>query len=147
MLSSTQTATAEDFSPSVAAGVRAYGRATHAVLTPVQASIQVHERLCQELIAAKAAYEARRLDNMCRHTHTCMRTLLILHGGIKLEPGAKDRLILDGFYLHMFERIRTVLHNKDVSGAFDEIIGLMQRFCRKMWVATPRRTPTGTSQA
>jgi flagellin-specific chaperone FliS len=147
MPSSTQTATADDFSPEVAAGVRAYGRATHAVLTPVQASIQVHERLCQQLIAAKAAYEARRLDNMCRHTQTCMRTLLILHGGIKLEPGAKDRLVLDGFYLHMFERIRTVLHNKDVSGAFDEIIGLMQRFCRKMWVAAPRRVPNHGPQA
>ncbi len=146
MPSSTQTATADDFSPERAAGVRAYGRATQAVLTPVQASIQLHERLCQELIAAKAAYQARRLDNMCRHTQTCMRALLILHGGIKIEPGAKGRLILDGFYLHMFERVRTVLHNKDVPGAFDEIIGLMQRFCRKMWVAAPQRTTTGITQ-
>jgi len=144
MQSSTHPA-AEDFSPEVAAGVRAYGRATHAVLTPVQASIQVHERLCQELIAAKAAYEVRRLDNMCRHTQTCMRALLILHGSIKPERGAKDKLILAGFYLDMFERVRTVLHSDDVPATFDEIIGLMQNFCRKMWVAAPRRPQTSAA--
>jgi len=136
---------AEEFSPEIAAGVRAYGRATHAVLTPVQASIQVHERLCQELIAAKAAYEQRRLDIMCRHTQTCMRALLILQGSIKPEPGAKDKLILSGFYLHMVERLIKVQHNKDVLGAFDEIIGLMQGFCRKMWTAAPRPSQTGAT--
>jgi flagellin-specific chaperone FliS len=147
MPSSTQTATAECFSSDIAAGVRAYGRATQAVLTPVQASIQVHERLCQELIAAKAAYEARRLDNMCRHTKTCMRALMILHGAIKFEPGNKGRVILGGLYLHIFDRVRTVLQNSDVSVEFDELIVLMQRFCRKMLVAAPRRASIGAAQS
>jgi hypothetical protein len=136
---------ADDASPKFAADVRAYGRAVRAVLTPAQASIQVHERLWQELVAAKAAYEAGQLDKMCRHTQTCMRALMILHGSIKLKPGAKDQLILGGFYLDMFERIRTILHKDDVIGAFDVTIALMMTFCRKMRAATPRPTATNNT--
>lgn len=142
MPSSAATQMADDPSPLVAANVRAYGRAMRAVLTPLQASIQVHEILCRELVAAKAAYQAGRLDKMCRHTQTCMNSFMILHGGIKLKPGAKEQLILSGFYLNMFERTRTILHNDDVVGAFDTTIKLMMSFCGKMRSAEPRRPAT-----
>jgi flagellin-specific chaperone FliS len=126
-------AAAHDFRPSpAAAGARAYAATAQAALSPVQASLLLHEQLWQELVRAKSAYEAGRLDQMCRRTGKCMRVLLQLQAGLKLRPGAVDTLILSGLYLHLFERIRTAQRGPDVGAAFDEAILMLQRFCGVM---------------
>ncbi len=95
----------------------------------------LHERLCIEVLAAKAAYEAKRLDTMCRHQQKCMRVLLALQNDLKPKLGDANIDILSGFYLHLFNKIRTVLRNKDVPVAFDEVISLLSSFNRKLYLA------------
>ncbi len=126
-------AAAHDYRPSAAAaGARAYASTAQTALNPVQASLLLHEQLWQELVRAKSAYEAGRLDQMCRRTEKCLRVLLMLQGDLEPKPGAVDKLILSGLYLHLYERIRTVQRNREVGAAFDETILILQRFCKAM---------------
>ena len=106
-------------------------------MSPTQASLLLHERLCQELMAAKSAYRAHQLDRMCRHLSKCRRVLLVLHTDIKLTSGAVGPLILATFYLHLFEKLRTILRNPSVEAAFDELIGTLRVFCDKMRAQAP----------
>jgi len=128
-------ARAAETSPTLAYGLRAYATASQATLSPGEASLRLHERLCQELMAAKRAYQERRLDRMCRHLEKCLRVLLALQSDLKLTPGAAGPLILSGFYLHLFQRVRTILRNAEVEGAFDDVIAMVRRFCAKMRAA------------
>ncbi|MHB8284541.1 MAG: flagellar protein FliS [Caulobacteraceae bacterium] len=116
-------------------GAAAYGRAAQSALSPGQASLILHERLCQEVVAAKAAYEAKRLDVMCRHQQKCMRVLLALQNDIKPKKGDVNGAILSGFYLHLFNKIMIILRNDDVPAGFDEIISLMRKFNNKLSTA------------
>jgi flagellin-specific chaperone FliS len=118
-----------------ATGLRAYAQAAEIAqnaMSPTQASLLLHERLCQELMAAKSAYRSGQLDRMCRHLSKCRRVLLVLHTDIKLTSGAAGPLILSTFYLHLFEKLSTILRNPSVEAAFDELIGTLRAFCDKM---------------
>ncbi len=117
------------------AGVAAYGRVAQSALTPAQASLILHERLCQEVVAAKAAYEAKRLDTMCRHIEKSTRVLLALQNDLKLKRGDVNGAILSGFYLHLYERLTSILINEDVFAAFDDVIYKMQSFNNKLSTA------------
>lgn len=114
------------------AGARAYAQVAQAVMSPTQASLMVHEGLRRRMAAAKAAYEAGRLDQMCRHLDRCSRVLLALGGELRPGPGERERAVLRGFYLHMFQKLRTILRQPDVPAAFDQQIELMRRFCEKL---------------
>ena len=114
------------------AGARAYGRAAQSALSPAQASLILHERLCQEVVAAKAAYEAKRLDTMCRHTQKCMTVLLALSSDLAQKPKAKSSNVLNGLYLHLFERLLKILRHDDVVAEFDDVISLMHNFNRTL---------------
>ncbi len=108
------------------AGVAAYGRVAQSAL---------HERLCQEVVTAKAAYEAKRLDTMCRHIEKTTRVLLALQNDLKLKRGDVNGAILSGFYLHLYERLTSILINDDVFAAFDDVIYKMQSFNNKLSTA------------
>lgn len=115
--------------------IRAYAQAARvadAALPPAQASILLHERLRLELTAARAAYDARRLDQMCRHIERCQTVLISLADGVTLKRGAAAPLILRNFYLHLFRRLRVAHRAKDAPAAFDELISLVSRFCAKL---------------
>jgi flagellin-specific chaperone FliS len=129
------TAAANYVSTSAMAGVAAYGRVAQSALTPAQASLILHERLCQEVVAAKAAYEAKRLDTMCRHIEKSTRVLLALQNDLKLKRGDVNGAILSGFYLHLYERLTSILINEDVFAAFDDVIYKMQSFNNKLSTA------------
>ncbi len=101
-------------------------------MSPPQASLLLHERLCQELMAAKSAYRTGQLDRMCRHLSKCRRVLLVLHNDINLASGAPGPLILSAFYLHLFEKVCTILRNASVEAAFDELTATLRVFCDKM---------------
>ena len=116
------------------------------MMTPTEASIALHERICYEIIAAKSAYQARRLDRMCRHIEKCLRVLLALENDVKLVKGAAEPVILANFYLHVFERLRTVQRNRNVEAAYDAIIGDMRYFCEKMRTSS-RKIPTTPMKA
>lgn len=115
--------------------LRAYAQAievTEAAMPPALATIIVHERLGRELTAAKAAYQARRLDQMCRHIEKCRTVLLTLSNGVKLKPGAAAPLILRNFYLHLFRQLLNILRHQDVPAAFDGLISTLDQFCSKL---------------
>jgi flagellin-specific chaperone FliS len=129
------TAAATNYSSRAASGLRAYAQAAEvaqSAMSPTQASVLLHERLCQELMAAKSAYRANQLDRMCRHLSKCRRVLLVLHSDIKLTAGATGPLILSAFYLHLFEKLHAILRNPSVEAVFDELIGTLRSFCDKM---------------
>lgn len=69
---------------------------------------------------------------MCRHVERCLRVLLALQNDVKLVRGAAQPLILANFYLHIFEKLRTILRNPDVEKAFDELIVTLRAFCERM---------------
>jgi flagellin-specific chaperone FliS len=117
------------------AGVAAYGRVAQSALTPAQASLILHERLCQEVVTAKAAYEAKRLDTMCRHIEKTTRVLLALQNDLKLKRGDVNGAILSGLYLDLYQRLTSILGNSDVSAEFDEITSIMQSFNNKLSTA------------
>jgi flagellin-specific chaperone FliS len=117
------------------AGVAAYGRAAQSALSPAQSSLILHERLCQEVVAAKAAYDAKRLDTMCRHTEKVTRVLLALQNDIKRRPGDVDGAILSGFYLHLYSSLTAILQNDDVPAAYDDLISKMNMFNAKLSAA------------
>jgi len=104
-------------------------------MSPAQASLLLHERLCQELAAAKLAYRDRRLDRMCRHIDKCLIVLLALQGDVTPAAGEAGPLILSGFYLHLCQKVRLILRNPKVEEAFDEIISTLRAFCEKMRAA------------
>ena len=117
------------------AGVAAYGRAAQSALSPAQSSLILHERLCQEVVAAKAAYDAKRLDTMCRHTEKVTRVLLALQNDIKRRPGDVDGAILSGFYLHLYSNLTAILQSDDVPAAYDDLISKMNMFNAKLSAA------------
>jgi flagellin-specific chaperone FliS len=120
------------------AGAAAYGRVAQSALSPAQSSLILHERLCQEVVAAKAAYEAKRLDTMCRHTEKVTRVLLALQNDIKRRPGNVEGAILSGFYLHLYSSLTAILQNNDVSTSYDDIISKMNMFNNKLSAAAMR---------
>lgn len=122
-------------SPSAMAGAAAYGRAAQSALSPAQASLILHERLCQEVVAAKAAYEAQRLDTMCRHLEKTSRVLLALQNDINLKPGYVDGAILSGFYLHLHSSLTAILVNDDIPAACDDVVTKMKMFNNKLSTA------------
>ena len=117
------------------AGVAAYGRAAQSALSPAQSSLILHERLCQEVVAAKAAYDAKRLDTMCRHTEKVTRVLLALQNDIKRRPGDVDGAILSGFYLHLHAALSTILNNDNATSVYDDVISKMKMFNNKLSAA------------
>ncbi|MDR3511965.1 MAG: flagellar protein FliS [Caulobacteraceae bacterium] len=112
--------------------MRAYAQVSQAVMSSKQASLILHERLWREIVAAKAAYRARRLDQMCRHLDKCSRVLLALHADLKPAAGEAGPVILGGFYLHLFQNLRTILRKADVEAAYDEQIHMLRAFCEQM---------------
>jgi len=120
----------------MSAGLRAYAQISLAVMSSKQASVLVHEGLCREIAAAKAAYRARRLDQMCRHLDKCSRVLLALRADLKPAPGGAGPAILAGFYLHLFENLRTILRQADIEAAYDQQIRMLRVFCEKMRAVT-----------
>jgi flagellin-specific chaperone FliS len=131
-----EAAVAANFSPVTAmAGVAAYGRVAQLALTPAQASLILHERLCQEVVTAKAAYEAKRLDTMCRHIEKTTRVLLALQNDLKLKRGDVNGAILSRLYLDLYQRLTSILGNSDVSAEYDDIISIMQSFNNKLSTA------------
>jgi flagellin-specific chaperone FliS len=116
-------------------GLRAYAQVAQATMGPRQASLLLHERLCRELMSAKHAYQQGRLDRMCRHIEKCLRVLIVLQSGVKPAPGEPGPLILSGFYLDLFQRVRMILRNPKVEDAFDGVISNLRVFCEKMRAA------------
>lgn len=115
-----------------AAGMRAYAQVAQAIMSAPQASILMHEGLRRQIVAAKAAYSARRLDQMCRHLEKCSRVLLALGAVTGAGPANREQVLLRGFYLHLFQQLRTILRQPDVEAAFDAQIDLLQQFCEKL---------------
>lgn len=126
--------------PTPSTVLRAYGRSAQLAMTPAQASVSLHERLCQELVEAKAAYQVGRLDRMCRHNDRCMRFFLLMRNDLLQRSPGSASAVLAGFYLHLHQRIFKLLSRADVVAEFDELITLLQSFCTRM------RTPNMPSQ-
>ncbi len=103
-------------------------------MSPCDAAVSLHEGLCRELFAAKAAYERRALDQMCTHTARCSHVLLELRAGLKPQDGDPGVVALDQLYLKLFLGIMRVLRVKDPAQHLQGLIDLLWKLSQKMRV-------------
>jgi flagellin-specific chaperone FliS len=96
----------------------------------------VHDELYRALAAAKAAYEAGRLDQMCRHVERSGQILNALMATLDFTAAGADGSRLRGFYHHLLSENNRVLRSGDVSGTFQSLLNLLQPFCSELRSAT-----------
>jgi flagellin-specific chaperone FliS len=111
---------------------QAYQSTAESALGPADAVVTLHERLCQELISAKSAYERKALDQMCRHTAKCTHVLLELRSDPKLKTGGAGAQALDRLYLYLFLNIARIQRVKDPASKFQELIDLIWMFAQQI---------------
>ena len=112
---------------------QAYRHAAEAAMSPADAAVTLHERLCQELFAAKIAYERGALDRMCLHTARCTQVILELRGGLKPESGEGARA-LDRLYLHLFLGVARVLRVDDPARKLQDMTDTLWKLSQRMRV-------------
>lgn len=114
----------------------AYRNASLQTAGPRQVLLRVHEAMLGDLHQARLAYEAKALDRMCSHTEACgrMLTALICKLDFKLAGPAGQALL--AYYRGLSRRLGRILSQRDVSGAFQEMIESVQMLCRSFRVET-----------
>ncbi len=121
-----------DYGAGAARASQAYRMTADAGLSPADAAIALHERLCRELFAAKLAYEQKALDRMCLHTTRCTHVLLELRSGVKVEGGDDGARALEQLYLHLFWGVARVLRAKEPAKRLQYIIDILWKLSREM---------------
>lgn len=116
--------------PYPAAAFRAYAAASVQAHGPRQVLLLLHEAMARELIQAKAAYERRALDQMCRHIEACTKILLALTCNLDFAaagPGG-DQLRLH--YQRLMRRIGRIARETNVTGSIQLSVGIIQEMCK-----------------
>jgi len=121
-----------DYGAGAARASQAYRTTADAGLSPADAAIILHERLCRELCAAKLAYEQKALDRMCLHTTRCTHVLLELRSGVKVESGDVGARALDQLYNHLLWNVARALRVEEPAKRLQYTIDILWKLSRSM---------------
>jgi flagellin-specific chaperone FliS len=114
-------------------GLAAYKTSQRASLqNPAAILLALHEEICRELMAAKAAYEKKMLDRMCAHTERALRILTRLKSTLNFEAAGQDGRALERYYTTTMVDFSSVLRRENPLRAFEYLIDHTRLICREM---------------
>ena len=115
------------------AGAVSASRAS-ALLTrdPVDVLLLLHEELGRTLLAAKTAYEARTLDQMCRCNERSVRILAALRAAMDFKAAGPDGAALERLYLRISSDVMRVLNDDNATETYQSAIETLQSMCRDL---------------
>lgn len=99
---------------------------------PVAILAAVHGQLYAALASAKSAYEARALDQMCRHAERASR----LMGGLvaALDPSVSSAAAeLSVFYGRTQNALNRIQHDRDASSVLHQSIIMLRAMCSEFY--------------
>lgn len=112
--------------------INAYRASTQLTRNPVDVLLLLHEELGKTLYAAKTAYEARALDQMCRHNEHSIRILAALRGAMDFKAAGPDGARLESFYVRISNDVLRVLNDKNATETYQRAITSLQGMCKDL---------------
>lgn len=95
--------------------------------------VELYKGMIGNIKQAKAAYQAGKLDEMCRLNDKTIKILVALQSHLDFEEGADAAEYLNKFYNSIFASLTKILRKPSPERSFDQIIAAIepvyQRWC------------------